>query len=102
MIPVSHLLLTPFKKLSNFSFIGYTWRYVRGSMSLVGLLPPLSDNGRVLVDGGYGKDILPRRARDSQTLLVDNLPVAAMQGMGTSTVIAVDVGSVRIERDSNE
>jgi hypothetical protein len=25
------------------------------SMSLVGLVPPLSDNGRVLVDGGYGK-----------------------------------------------
>ncbi|CAG8708592.1 10255_t:CDS:2, partial [Acaulospora colombiana] len=46
-------------------------------MSLVGLLPPLSDNGKVLVDGGY----------------VDNLPVAAMQSMGTSSVFAIDVGS---------
>lgn len=24
-------------------------------MTLVGMLPPLSDNGKVLVDGGYGK-----------------------------------------------
>jgi hypothetical protein len=27
--------------------------------------------------------------------LVDNLPVAAMQSLGTSSVFAVDVGSVR-------
>jgi len=47
-------------------------------MTLVGLLPPLSDNGKVLVDGGY----------------VDNLPVAAMQSLGTSSVFAVDVGSI--------
>ena len=50
---------------------GYAWRYIRklnivspldiahlqsagASMTLVGLLPPLSDNGNVLVDGGYG------------------------------------------------
>jgi len=25
-----------------------------GSMTLVGLLPPLCDNGSMLVDGGYG------------------------------------------------
>ena len=24
---------------------GYAWRYVRASMTLAGLLPPLSDNG---------------------------------------------------------
>jgi lysophospholipid hydrolase len=35
--------------------VGYAWRYVRASMTLVGMLPPLSDNGKVLVDGGYGK-----------------------------------------------
>ncbi|KAG8840768.1 phosphatidylcholine and lysophosphatidylcholine phospholipase [Serendipita sp. 411] len=57
---------------------GYAWRYVRASMTLVGLLPPLSDNGRVLVDGGY----------------VDNLPVASMQNLGTTFVFAVDVGSL--------
>lgn len=57
---------------------GYAWRYIRASMTLVGLLPPLSDNGRVLVDGGY----------------VDNLPVTAMQSQGTSSVFAIDVGSL--------
>ncbi|CAG7848003.1 Lysophospholipase NTE1; AltName: Full=Intracellular phospholipase B; AltName: Full=Neuropathy target esterase homolog [Serendipita indica DSM 11827] len=57
---------------------GYAWRYIRASMTLVGMLPPLSDNGRVLVDGGY----------------VDNLPVAAMQGYGTTSVFAIDVGSL--------
>jgi hypothetical protein len=25
-------------------------------MTLVGLLPPLCDNGNMLVDGGYGKE----------------------------------------------
>jgi len=48
-------------------------------MTLVGLLPPLSDNGDMLVDGGY----------------LDNLPVPTMFSMGANTVFAVDVGSVR-------
>lgn len=51
---------------------GYAWRYIRGpklqpscermltalagaSMTLVGLLPPICDNGTMLVDGGYCK-----------------------------------------------
>jgi hypothetical protein len=29
------------------------------SMSLVGLLPPLSDNGNMLVDGGYSEFSVP-------------------------------------------
>ncbi|KAK7058594.1 phosphatidylcholine and lysophosphatidylcholine phospholipase [Paramarasmius palmivorus] len=57
---------------------GYAWRFVRGSMTLVGLLPPLCHNGNMLVDGGY----------------VDNLPVSAMLGMGASAVFACDVGSI--------
>ncbi|KAM0746509.1 patatin-domain-containing protein [Meredithblackwellia eburnea MCA 4105] len=57
---------------------GYAWRYVRASMSLAGLLPPLCDRGDMLVDGGY----------------VDNLPVSVMLAMGASSVFAVDVGSV--------
>ncbi|KAI0347985.1 patatin-domain-containing protein [Trametopsis cervina] len=57
---------------------GYAWRYIRASMTLVGLLPPLSDNGQMLVDGGY----------------LDNLPVATMMSMGASAVIASDVGSI--------
>nr|CRX79253.1 hypothetical protein ls5931a1_00061 [Leucosporidium scottii] len=57
---------------------GYAWRYIRASMSLAGLLPPLCDEGNMLVDGGY----------------VDNLPVSVMLSMGAASVFAVDVGSV--------
>ncbi|ORZ20906.1 hypothetical protein BCR41DRAFT_303550 [Lobosporangium transversale] len=56
---------------------GYAWRYIRASMSLSGFLPPLCDNGHMLVDGGY----------------MDNLPVEFMQSLGANTVFAVDVGS---------
>ncbi|KAF7966915.1 hypothetical protein HWV62_36601, partial [Athelia sp. TMB] len=57
---------------------GYAWRFIRASMTLIGLLPPLCDNGNMLVDGGY----------------IDNLPVAAMFSMGASAVFACDVGSI--------
>ncbi|PIL31394.1 hypothetical protein GSI_06095 [Ganoderma sinense ZZ0214-1] len=57
---------------------GYAWRFIRASMTLVGLLPPICDNGNMLVDGGY----------------IDNLPVSAMLTMGASAVIASDVGSI--------
>ncbi|OCH95670.1 patatin-domain-containing protein [Obba rivulosa] len=57
---------------------GYAWRFIRASMTLVGLLPPLCDNGNMLVDGGY----------------IDNLPVSTMMAMGASAVIASDVGSI--------
>ncbi|KAG0367532.1 phosphatidylcholine and lysophosphatidylcholine phospholipase [Gamsiella multidivaricata] len=56
---------------------GYAWRYIRASMSLSGFLPPLCDNGHMLVDGGY----------------MDNLPVEFMKSLGANTVFAVDVGS---------
>jgi CRP-like cAMP-binding protein len=57
---------------------GYAWRYIRASMSLAGLLPPLCDEGDMLLDGGY----------------VDNLTVAHMKSLGAETVFAIDVGSV--------
>lgn len=57
---------------------GYAWRYIRGSMTLAGLIPPLIDEGDMLVDGGY----------------VDNLPVSVMLAMGANSVFAVDVGSI--------
>ncbi|EST06178.1 Patatin/Phospholipase A2-related [Kalmanozyma brasiliensis GHG001] len=57
---------------------GYAWRYIRGSMTLAGLIPPLVDDGNMLVDGGY----------------VDNLPVTVMLAMGARSVFAVDVGSI--------
>ncbi|AQZ18336.1 NTE1 (YML059C) [Zygosaccharomyces parabailii] len=57
---------------------GYAWRYIRASMSLAGLLPPLEDKGSMLLDGGY----------------LDNLPVWEMKARGCDTIFAVDVGSV--------
>ncbi|WFC97520.1 hypothetical protein MYAM1_000234 [Malassezia yamatoensis] len=59
-------------------FSGYAWRYIRGSMTLAGLVPPLIDEGNMLVDGGY----------------TDNLPVSIMLAMGARNVIAVDVGGI--------
>lgn len=56
---------------------GYAWRYIRASMSLAGLLPPLEENGSMLLDGGY----------------VDNLPVFEMKARGCETIFAIDVGS---------
>ncbi|WWD18608.1 lysophospholipase NTE1 [Kwoniella shandongensis] len=57
---------------------GYAWRYVRASMTLAGLLPPLSDNGNLLVDGGY----------------MDNTPISPIRASGIQDVIVVDVGSI--------
>lgn len=57
---------------------GYAWRYIRASMSLAGLLPPITDKGSMLLDGGY----------------VDNLPVAEMRAQGAKYIFAVDVGSI--------
>ncbi|KAJ1959940.1 phosphatidylcholine and lysophosphatidylcholine phospholipase [Dispira parvispora] len=56
---------------------GYLWRYVRASMSLSGFLPPLCDNGHMLLDGGY----------------LDNLPVQVMKSMGADVIFAIDVAA---------
>ncbi|KAF9971874.1 phosphatidylcholine and lysophosphatidylcholine phospholipase [Actinomortierella ambigua] len=55
--------------------MGYAWRYIRASMSLSGFLPPLCDEGHMLVDGGY----------------MDNLPVETMVSLGADTIFAVDL-----------
>ena len=57
---------------------GYVWRYVRASMSLAGLIPPLCDEGSMLLDGGY----------------IDNLTVKHMKSLGADVIFAVDVGSL--------
>ena len=57
---------------------GYVWRYVRASMTLAGLVPPLCDEGSMLVDGGY----------------VDNLTVSHMKSLGADVIFAIDVGSI--------
>ena len=67
-------------------------------MSLAGLLPPLCDEGDMLVDGGY-VDNLPVSFPSflSSSLLAHrvSLPqVSVMLAQGASSVFAVDVGSV--------
>lgn len=57
---------------------GYAWRYVRASMSLAGLIPPICDDGSMLLDGGY----------------IDNLTVQHMKSLGTDVVFAIDVGAL--------
>lgn len=57
---------------------GFSWRFIRASMSLAGLLPPIAYNGCMLLDGGY----------------LDNLPVQEMKKKGAKYIIAVDVGSI--------
>lgn len=67
------------KSRTEFHTSGYAWRYVRASMSLAGLLPPLCDEGDMLLDGGY----------------VDNLTVSHMKShMGADVIFAIDVGAV--------
>ncbi|KAF1920893.1 lysophospholipase NTE1 [Ampelomyces quisqualis] len=66
------------KSTSEIHTSGYVWRYVRASMSLAGLLPPLCDNGSMLLDGGY----------------IDNLTVAHMKSLGADVIFAIDVGSL--------
>ena len=66
------------KSRCEFHDSGYVWRYVRASMSLAGLLPPLCDEGSMLVDGGY----------------IDNLTVAHMKSLGADVIFAVDVGAL--------
>ena len=66
------------KSRAEFHNSGYVWRYVRASMSLAGLIPPLCDEGSMLLHGGY----------------VDNLTVAHMKSLGADVIFAVDVGSL--------
>jgi len=65
------------KSRSEIHTSGYVWRYVRASMSLAGLLPPMCDEGNMLLDGGY----------------VDNLTVSHMKSLGADVIFAVDVGA---------
>jgi predicted acylesterase/phospholipase RssA len=53
--------------------LGTLWKYVRASMTIVGMLPPVISGGEMLVDGGY----------------LNNVPVDIMHGLGVRTVIVV-------------
>jgi NTE family protein len=55
---------------------GMLWRALRASIAIPGVLPPVLDDGEVLVDGG----------------VVDNFPVDIMAGFGGGPIIGIDVG----------
>ncbi len=58
---------------------GELWRWLRASVAIPGVLPPVLHNGEVLVDGGT----------------MNNLPVDAMRELGRGPVIGCDVGADR-------
>src|SRR5262245_61883343 len=58
---------------------GILWRWLRASVAIPGVLPPVMSNGEVLVDGGT----------------MNNLPVDAMRELGRGPVIGCDVGGAR-------
>jgi NTE family protein len=58
---------------------GEVWRWLRASVAIPGVLPPVMHNGEVLVDGGT----------------MNNLPVDAMRELGRGPVIGCDVGADR-------
>jgi len=58
---------------------GTLWRWLRASVAIPGVLPPVMNNGEVLVDGGT----------------MNNLPVDAMRELGRGPVIGCDVGGAR-------
>ncbi|CAG9836270.1 unnamed protein product [Diabrotica balteata] len=59
---------------------GQLWRYVRASMSIVGIFPPICDptDGHMISDGCY----------------VNNVPADVMRSLGANHILAIDVGSV--------
>jgi NTE family protein len=56
---------------------GLLWLWLRASVAIPGVLPPVVHKGEVLVDGGT----------------MNNLPVDAMRELGRGPVIGVDVGA---------
>ena len=59
---------------------GPLWRWLRASVSIPGVLPPIIENGELFVDGAT----------------INNLPVDVMRDTGVGRVIGVDVGADRV------
>jgi NTE family protein len=57
---------------------GEIWRALRASVSIPGILPPMIEEGQVLVDGA----------------VMNNLPTDIMRNFGRGPVVGVDVGQV--------
>jgi len=63
---------------------GLLWRALRASVALPGILPPVTENGHLLVDGG----------------VMNNLPVDVMAAEARGPIIAVDVaGEIDLHAD---
>lgn len=58
---------------------GEMWRWLRASVAIPGVLPPVIHNGELFVDGAT----------------INNLPVEVMREAGLGKIIGVDVGSDR-------
>lgn len=58
---------------------GEMWRWLRASVAIPGVLPPVVHNGELFVDGAA----------------INNLPVEVMRDAGMGRIIGVDVGSDR-------
>lgn len=54
---------------------GQLWRALRSTIAIPGVLPPVCNNGRVLVDGG----------------VIDNLPIGAMRRLNAGPIIGIDI-----------
>ena len=65
---------------------GLLWLWLRASVAIPGVLPPIVHKGEVLVDGGT----------------MNNLPVDAMRELGRGPVIGVDVGADRAFTTTSE
>ena len=61
---------------------GLLWKLVRASMTIVGLIPPVYENGELLIDGGY----------------LNNMPVDVMRGLGVDTVSPPPVSPLAAHR----
>ena len=59
---------------------GELWRWLRASVAIPGVLPPVVHRGELFVDGAT----------------INNLPVDVMRDMGLGRIIGVDVGSDRV------
>ena len=80
---------------------GPAWKYIRASMSLSGLLPPVCDSrdGTLLVDGGYLANVPIELMKKGTLTELSELTVKDEQGdqrrrdaLCASIIIAVDVG----------
>jgi NTE family protein len=65
---------------------GILWRWLRASVAIPGVLPPVMHRGEVLVDGGA----------------MNNLPVDVMRELGRGPVIGCDVGADRAFTSKSE